>query len=24
MGTVPARGQHTEAVLAEFLPERTS
>ena len=24
MGAVPALGQHTEAVLAEFLPERTS
>ena len=24
MGTVPALGQHTEAILAEFLPERTS
>ena len=24
MGTVPALGQHTEAVLAEFLPGRTT
>ena len=24
MGAVPALGQHTESVLAEFLPERTS